>query len=219
MISIFIKIFIAVLFVILTVAILRIKKIRFTKLRKKLIALGGVCIFFLLFVFPIEGNWLKFSSVEDSFQYSCVGESIVDVFYEDDCAFIISAKNDTATTVHTITKYGDEWGMVDVHSHNKFYRSGFVESNYGPSEYLHLSANVVGNEEKEKYIVIISGYFSEEIEPPVLLSSKNEPYHLLNNGENQPQTGAKYLQYYDMEDGELPKELIVYLAEERFILK
>lgn len=127
------------------------RKWKWNKLKIFIAIISSVVLYMLLVLFPIESSFLRFETIEQAFNYSAGGMKIQNIIEEKDCAFIISRKSENSTSFHTITKFDDKWGMIDVALNN----NPFVLNKESDIEKVIYSATCVTNRETEKTLIII----------------------------------------------------------------
>ena len=199
-----IRILVVVAIVCLFIVISKKRKWKWNKLKIFIAIISSVVLYMLLVLFPIESSFLRFETIEQAFNYSAGGMKIQNIIEEKDCAFIISRKSENSTSFHTITKFDDKWGMIDVALNN----NPFVLNKESDIEKVIYSATCVTNRETEKTLIIIRLLTDD-------LSIKDLKITNCQGGEfiplKQQELGGVYSrEFYKIEEGMLPSDFEVY---------
>lgn len=200
-----IRILVVVALVFLFIAISKKRKWKFNKLKIFLVILSSLATYVLLFLFPIESSFLRFETIEQAFNYSAGGEMIQNKIEEKDCAFIISQRSENSTSLHTVTKHDQKWGMMDTASTS----SPFIPSNNTILGNVILSASCISNNEKEKTLVVVRILSSNEFDEGLKITNeRGDEFILLDQ---QIKNNIFSAEFYRVEKGEIPTEFEVYL--------
>lgn len=195
--------FVAVI-VFLFIVISKKKKWKFNKLKICISIIFFVTLYVIIALFPIESSFLRFKTIEHAFNYSSGGMTIQNIIEEKDCAFIISSKSENSTSFHTITKFDDKWGMIDVALNN----SPFVLNKESDIEKKAIySASCVTNRETEKTLVIIRLLTDNlSLKDLKIANCQGEEFVPLK----QQEIGGVYSrEFYKIEEGPLPSDFEV----------
>lgn len=212
MIYLLVRFIIIIILVIVVILLIKKKKIKIHKKRYYVLFAVGICVMtVIIFNWRIEGNFIKFDSLEDSFNYSVMGGEQNTVIEDDNCVFIVSQIDESTFEYHTASKFDDKWGMVDFNSQGQ----GYIISNKNNNSKINSCGIIVINNKdynKSAYILTYTKIFEndEKIENIIDVESK-EKYKILTeeHGESWIKT-----QYYIVKDGGIPKEFTVNIDGE-----
>lgn len=189
------------------------KKVQFTKIKIVVISVVSIVFFILLNMFPIENAFLRFNTIEDALAYSGFKSSILQVVEEDDCAFIIAGESLNSTSLHTVTKYGEKWGLMDADSENGLYQSNPSQSQYGTS----FIGSVIYNKKCNKSFINLSATYIDTSNKNFVIKDKYEKeYKIIDKKQTLNITTVFY---YTITDYNIPNAFSIYTSEEAIILR
>lgn len=100
------------------------QKLKFTLKSKKIWSINILVILLITLIsfYPIEGNFLRFNSPEESINYSVIDNFLWEnyIIEDDDACFVYSQKNSNIA-FHTISKYENGYGMLNYKSKERHY--------------------------------------------------------------------------------------------------
>lgn len=197
----FIRMLILILIILLFILFSKKFKWKFGRVKIFIVVIAFAAIYAIMVLLPLESSFLKFDTVEQAFEYSGGGETIQNKFEENDCAFIISGRSKNSTSLHTLTKYGQDWGMLDIASTAK----PFFPSENTTSEKAVFSASCITNNEKNKTLIIVRVLYSE-ISDFKIFNENGDEFSVLTQ---QKENDISSREYYIIQNTTIPNEFQV----------
>ena len=189
------------------------KKVRFTKIKIVLISVAFIVFLILLNMLPIENTFLRFNTIEDALAYSGFKSSILQVIEEDDCAFIIAGESLNSTSLHTVTKYGEKWGLIDADSENGLYQSNPSQSQYGTS----FIGSAIYNKKCNKSFVKLSAVYIDASNKNFAIEDEfQNKYKIMDKNQTLNITTVFYC---TITDYKIPNKFSIYTNEESIIFR
>lgn len=140
------------------------------KINKRIvyIMLASVFTVTLIFLYPFEGEFIRFDTPEDSLNYSVIDNALRKntIIEGEGCYFVFSQKNNNVS-YYTISKYDNKVGMVDYKS-----KSNYIGLNNEDRDLVMCHAVYDKNSNTSCYFVINNTLAGEKGDHVILINGK-----------------------------------------------
>ena len=215
----FITLLVFVIIGIVIFVVLAKKKIKLTRPKKLLIVLAWLATFSLA-LYPFEGTITEFDSPGQALRYSSYNETICEQINVPGGAFLICnvGEGNSSTTVHSIEKHAEKWGMIGLHEEQKLINSSLVvpSSDTLVFESVTFIGSFTYNQNFHKTLIDLSGTF-HNIPSVSIKDMEGNAFTVYASKENM--NGIYTLNMYLVLDGGIPKEMEIYINDVKVKIK
>ena len=179
----------AISFFIIVVLLKEVLKIKL----KKAHYITIVVIIIIAFAFIPVSSILRFSTLEDAYNWSYKGNEIIEIINAPDCSFIIYSPESPTQSFSSFNKVGDKW-QVD-------YAFNTLVSFKSLDQY---NIAVVKNNKSSTYLIIV-GYILESNEYATIKDNIHSEYKRISSGDNY------YVQFHTVMSEAVYEDYVIYI--------
>ncbi len=167
------RIIVIIIYLIFNIFILSLIKIKLKKLKLKIALIISMIFFSVLLIYiyigtPFERIWIKFDTIQQSFNYSCPKKEIVKIIEKKDYGIVIYDYDSKAISIAFFKKENDKW-LVANPRNSKLRLYSIYDAPYAVT-------TTISDDEKTKFIIVSYSKRDDEIVDMSVTDSYNTKF-------------------------------------------